>query len=238
MARPRAENPRTKFTNIRLTEEERAAFEQAAADKGYKNVSEYIRFLHETFTKEDAKSVPDHGVNPRDYPAKLLRSFLKTQHGEILWGDSRAYLFSKAAPASVDLIMTSPPFGLVRKKSYGNEDADQYCDWFRPFAEGFHRVLKDDGSSRSSILAGLGSRAANKEPLPFQTANDARRGIWVSLMPRALLVESIKTPHTGRMGQCSSHSCQRCSKMLSGGSPKRPIQKQIIKGFCSPIASL
>ena len=46
MARPRAENPRTKFTNIRLTEEERAAFEEAAATKGYKNISEYIRFLH------------------------------------------------------------------------------------------------------------------------------------------------------------------------------------------------
>ena len=42
--------------------------------------------------------------------------------------------------------MTSPPFGLVRKKSYGNEDADRYCDWFRPFAEGFKRVLKDTGS--------------------------------------------------------------------------------------------
>jgi site-specific DNA-methyltransferase (cytosine-N4-specific) len=47
---------------------------------------------------------------------------------------------------SVDLIMTSPPFGLVRKKTYGNEDADRYCEWFRPFAEGFHRALKDDGS--------------------------------------------------------------------------------------------
>ena len=42
--------------------------------------------------------------------------------------------------------MTSPPFGLVRKKSYGNEDAERYCDWFRPFAEGFRRVLKDTGS--------------------------------------------------------------------------------------------
>jgi site-specific DNA-methyltransferase (cytosine-N4-specific) len=42
--------------------------------------------------------------------------------------------------------MTSPPFGLVRKKSYGNEDADEYCEWFRPFAEGFRRVLKDSGS--------------------------------------------------------------------------------------------
>jgi len=42
--------------------------------------------------------------------------------------------------------MTSPPFGLVRKKSYGNEDAHHYCEWFRPFAEGFRRVLKDSGS--------------------------------------------------------------------------------------------
>jgi DNA modification methylase len=44
------------------------------------------------------------------------------------------------------LIMTSPPCGLVRKKSYGNEDADKYCEWFRPFAEGFHKVLKENGS--------------------------------------------------------------------------------------------
>jgi len=42
--------------------------------------------------------------------------------------------------------MTSPPFGLVRKKSYGNEDADQYVEWFRPFAEGMRRVLKQKGS--------------------------------------------------------------------------------------------
>jgi DNA modification methylase len=55
-------------------------------------------------------------------------------------------LFNVAEEKSVDLIMTSPPFGLVRKKSYGNEDSDKYCDWFRPFAEGFKRVLKDQGS--------------------------------------------------------------------------------------------
>jgi site-specific DNA-methyltransferase (cytosine-N4-specific) len=42
--------------------------------------------------------------------------------------------------------MTSPPSGLVRKKSYGNEDADCYLEWFRPFAEGFRRVLKPSGS--------------------------------------------------------------------------------------------
>lgn len=48
--------------------------------------------------------------------------------------------------SSVNLIMTSPPFGLVRKKEYGNVDSDDYLEWFRPFAEHFHRILKKNGS--------------------------------------------------------------------------------------------
>lgn len=47
---------------------------------------------------------------------------------------------------SVDLIMTSPPFGLVRKKDYGNEDADRYVAWFEQFGEQFVRILKPSGS--------------------------------------------------------------------------------------------
>ena len=42
--------------------------------------------------------------------------------------------------------MMSPPFGLVRKKEYGNVDADHYVEWFRPFAEAFYNVLADNGS--------------------------------------------------------------------------------------------
>jgi len=42
--------------------------------------------------------------------------------------------------------MTSPPFGLIRKKDYGNVASNEYLDWFRPFAEQFSRVLKDNGS--------------------------------------------------------------------------------------------
>jgi site-specific DNA-methyltransferase (cytosine-N4-specific) len=47
---------------------------------------------------------------------------------------------------SIDLIMTSPPFGLVRKKDYGNEDADRYVVWFEQFADQFNRILKPRGS--------------------------------------------------------------------------------------------
>lgn len=60
-------------------------------------------------------------------------------------GDSLDYMAIQS-DKSVDLIMTSPPFGLVRKKEYGNVHADDYCDWFKDFASEFQRILKEQGS--------------------------------------------------------------------------------------------
>ncbi len=71
--------------------------------------------------------------------------FHSTERGQIILGDSLDVL-SATHDASLDLIMTSPPFGLVRKKEYGNVEADLYLSWFKPFAEHFKRVLKDSGS--------------------------------------------------------------------------------------------
>jgi site-specific DNA-methyltransferase (cytosine-N4-specific) len=60
-------------------------------------------------------------------------------------GDSLTLL--PALPAeSVDLIVTSPPFALQRKKEYGNEDQDNYVDWLLQFAEPIKRILKPSGS--------------------------------------------------------------------------------------------
>ena len=47
---------------------------------------------------------------------------------------------------SIDLVITSPPFALRRKKSYGNVSANEYCDWFWPYAQEIARVLKPRGS--------------------------------------------------------------------------------------------
>jgi len=69
-----------------------------------------------------------------------------TKQGQIYLGDSLEILANRFEDHSVDLIMTSPPFGLVRKKSYGNVDAEDYLEWFRPFAAAFRRVLKENGS--------------------------------------------------------------------------------------------
>jgi DNA modification methylase len=129
----------TKSHVLKLTEEEYASFLKVANQQGFQDPVDYIKSL------SDTNDVPVATNNQESYN-QIPSIFHETQLGKMYHGDSRAYLFHAATPQSVDLIVTSPPFGLVRKKSYGNEDADAYCEWFRPFAEGFRRVLKDAGS--------------------------------------------------------------------------------------------
>ena len=69
----------------------------------------------------------------------------RTPRGLQLCGDS-VELLARMPDQSVDLVMTSPPFALLRKKTYGNEDQDQYVEWLGRFGEAAYRVLKDSGS--------------------------------------------------------------------------------------------
>lgn len=142
MGRPPLAMTRDSVMSIRLTPDERQEMEEVSATLGFNSLSDYLRHLHKasvTRSRREPTEVKKGGFD------KLLESH-RTPLGRILQGNSLDFLHSEATPESVNLIMTSPPFGLVRKKTYGNEDAAEYCEWFRPFAEGFHRVLKDDGS--------------------------------------------------------------------------------------------
>ncbi len=74
-----------------------------------------------------------------------MSPFFKTEYGSLVLADSLHYL-AKQKKQSVDLIVTSPPFGLVRKKDYGNVESHEYLEWFKPFGKEFARVLKPTGS--------------------------------------------------------------------------------------------
>ena len=76
---------------------------------------------------------------------QALKPYYKTPLGQAYLGNSLEFL-PNISSESVDLILTSPPFALKRKKQYGNEDEDKYVDWFMEFASHFHRILKPDGS--------------------------------------------------------------------------------------------
>jgi DNA modification methylase len=117
--------------------------ENAARRQGLPSISEYIRFLHRTV--EHGEHAPN-GPSVQESRYESPREFFHTNLGTIYHGDSLGLMHNTLERESVDLIMTSPPFGLVRKKSYGNERADDYLEWFEPFAEGFRKVLKPSGS--------------------------------------------------------------------------------------------
>jgi hypothetical protein len=69
----------------------------------------------------------------------------RTRLGAAYHGDSTR-LLTALADASVQAIITSPPFALKRKKRYGNVSEDEYIEWFLKFVPEFRRVLTEDGS--------------------------------------------------------------------------------------------
>lgn len=69
----------------------------------------------------------------------------RTKNGAAYVGDSRE-LLEQLPDESVNLVLTSPPFALLRKKAYGNESQAEYVDWLMTFAEIVQRKLREDGS--------------------------------------------------------------------------------------------
>lgn len=72
-------------------------------------------------------------------------SYYRSEYGAAYFGDSNE-LMGKLPDASIDLVMTSPPFALRRQKNYGNVDETEYVCWLTPFAKNIYRILKDTGS--------------------------------------------------------------------------------------------
>jgi site-specific DNA-methyltransferase (cytosine-N4-specific) len=69
----------------------------------------------------------------------------RTKRGSQVCGDALE-LLGALEDESVDLIVTSPPFALLRAKRYGNEDQDGYVEWLATFGAAAQRVLKPSGS--------------------------------------------------------------------------------------------
>lgn len=83
-----------------------------------------------------------------------------TSYGRALCGNSLDTLSREIPDCSLDLIITSPPYALVEKKKYGNEDEAQYVEWFVPFARLFLNKLKPTGS----LVLNLGGAWLPKSP--------------------------------------------------------------------------
>ncbi len=95
----------------------------------------------------------------------------RTRKGVVYQGLAEDILRSKwfkPLQNKVNLIFTSPPFPLKKKKAYGNLNGEEYVNWLAGFAEIFNELLADDGS----IVVELGNS-------------------WVSGLP-AMSIESLE----------------------------------------------
>jgi DNA modification methylase len=73
----------------------------------------------------------------------------RTKRGAMIQGYAEYVLASKETQrlrGKIQLIFTSPPFPLNRKKQYGNQQGEAYVKWLASFAPLFRDFLKPDGS--------------------------------------------------------------------------------------------
>lgn len=68
-----------------------------------------------------------------------------TSKGKCICGNSLD-LLETLEDNSVNLVITSPPFALQRKKEYGNEEQEEYVNWLCSFGEVVYRKLAENGS--------------------------------------------------------------------------------------------
>jgi DNA modification methylase len=77
--------------------------------------------------------------------AEMLTELYRTRLGKMIVGAAEDVLVHLPSD-SVDLVVTSPPFALLRQKTYGNLDQSEYVDWLVSFGSRVMRVLKESGS--------------------------------------------------------------------------------------------
>lgn len=74
-----------------------------------------------------------------------IKPLYQTTFGSAFVGDS-LHLLDHVKKGAVNLVITSPPFCLLRQKAYGNLPQDEYIVWLSEFAKKIKDVLTEDGS--------------------------------------------------------------------------------------------
>lgn len=74
-----------------------------------------------------------------------VKPLYQTTCGAAYFGDALG-LMHALPDNSINLVITSPPFALLREKEYGNKAQDQYVDWLSQFAIEIKRIITNDGS--------------------------------------------------------------------------------------------
>jgi len=130
----------------------------------------------------------------------IIRPAHSTELGQYVIGDLAALLsdgLGTELRGQVQLILTSPPFPLNRRKRYGNLQGQAYLDWFVGLAQTFAELLTDDGS----IVIEMGNAWESGRPVQ-------------SLLHLESLMGFVNNPDAG-LRLCQQFVCYNPSRLPS-----------------------
>lgn len=121
----------------------------------------------------------------------------RTALGQMLHGKIEDALTS--APLAnlkgkVNLIVTSPPFPLVRKKRYGNETGEKYIEWLKDLASPLADLLTDDGSIVIEIGNAWEEGAPIMSTLPLEALLAFKRAANLNLCQHVICHNPARLP--------------------------------------------
>ncbi len=130
-------------------------------------------------------------------PPRKLKSHYRTKYGNMLVGkieDAFSDPIFEELRGKVNLIFTSPPFPLVRKKRYGNETGEKYVEWLESLAPKFGQLLAPNGS----IVVEVGNAWVKGAPfmstLPLEALLAFKRGGKFNLCQHVICHNPARLP--------------------------------------------
>jgi DNA modification methylase len=136
----------------------------------------------------------------RVFSTDLMEPIFKTDLGKLYHSKCEDLINSKVGQdlrGKVNLIMTSPPFPLNNKKSYGNTKGIEYKNWFTSLAPLFSELLTPDGS----IVIEIGNAWEPERPVQ-------------SLLPLRCLLDFAEHPDAG-LRLCQESICYNPARLPS-----------------------
>lgn len=94
----------------------------------------------------------------------------------------------------INLIVTSPPFPLVRKKRYGNETGEAYLQWLEALATPLADLLADDGSIVIEIGNAWEEGAPIMSTLPLEALIAFKRAAKLNLCQHVICHNPARLP--------------------------------------------
>lgn len=142
-------------------------------------------------------SVDEQGVASVQIEGPVLTQAYETAMGTMYHSKVETALGSaslNALKGKVNLIVTSPPFPLVRKKKYGNETGEQYLNWLRDLALPLTDLLTEDGSIVIEIGNAWEEGAPVMSTLPLEALLEFKRSAGLHLCQHVICHNPARLP--------------------------------------------